>query len=66
MVALPGLDLNADTTSLGALGRAFKGALEEPRYFRSMVQWSAVWNRYAPAAVSMGQLTWPLALARLK
>ena len=34
----PEWDLNADTTSLGAPGRAFKGALEKPRYFRSMVQ----------------------------
>ena len=42
-----------------------KGALEKPRYFRSMVQRSAVWNRYAPAAVAMGQLTWPQALAHL-
>ena len=56
-------DLNADTTSLGALGRAFKGALEKPRYFRSVVRWSAVWNRLCPEAVAMGQLTWPLALA---
>ena len=24
-----------------------------------------MWNRYAPAAVAMGQLTWPLALAHL-
>ena len=58
-------DLNADTTSLGASGRAFKSALEKPRYFRSMVHWSAVWNRYAPAAVAMGQRTWPLALNHL-
>ena len=54
-------DPNADTTSLGALDRAFKGALEKPRYFRSMVQWSAVWNRYTPVAVAMEQLTWPQA-----
>ena len=52
-------------TSLGALGTAFKGALEKPKYFRSMVQWSAMCNRYDPAAVAMGQLTWPLALAHL-
>ena len=58
-------DPNAGTTSLGALGRAFKGALERPRYFRSMVQWSAVWNRYAPAAIATGQLPWPQALAHL-
>ena len=58
-------DLNADTTSLGALCRALKGALERPRYFRSMVQWSAVWNRYARAAVAMEQPTWPLALAHI-
>ena len=49
-------DPNADTTSLGALGRALKGGLEKPRYVRSM-QWSAVWNRYVPAAVAMEQLT---------
>ena len=48
---------DADTASLGALGRAFKGALEKPRYFRNMVQWSAVWHRYATAAVAMGQMT---------
>ena len=29
-------DPNADTASLGALGRAFKGGLEKPRYFRNM------------------------------
>ena len=45
-------DLDDDTTSFGALGRAFKGALAKPRSFRSMVQWSEVWNRYAPAAVA--------------
>ena len=56
-------DPNADTASLGALGRAFKGALEKPRYFRNMVQWSAVWHRYATAAVAMGQMTWPMVLS---
>ena len=30
-----------------------------------MVQWSAVRNRYAPAAVARGQLAWPQALAHL-
>ena len=54
---------NADTPSMGALGRAFKGALEKPRYFRNMVQWSAVWHRYATAAVAMGQMTWPMVLS---
>ena len=58
-------DPDAATTSVGALGRAFKEALEKPRYFCSMVQWSAVWNRPAPAPVAMGQLTWPQALAHL-
>ena len=56
-------DPNADTASLGALGRAFKGALEKPRYFRNMVQWSAVWYRYATATVAMGQITWPMVLS---
>ena len=57
-------DPNADTASLGALGRAsFKGALEKPRYFRNMVQWSAVWHRYATAAVAMAQMTWPMVLS---
>ena len=55
-------DPNADTASLGALGRAFKGALEKPRYFRNMVQWSGVWHRNATAAVTMGQMTWPMVL----
>ena len=59
-------DPDAATTSVGALGRAFKEALEKPRYFRGMVQWSALCgNRHAPAAVAMGQLTWPQALAHL-
>ena len=31
-------DPNADTASLGALERAFKGVLEKPKYFRNMVQ----------------------------
>ena len=53
-------DPTAHTASLGALGRAFKGALEKPRY---MVQWSAVWHRYAVAAVAMGQMTWPMVLS---
>ena len=56
-------DPNADTASLGALERAFKGALEKPRYFRNMVQWSAVWHRYATAAVATGQMTWPMVLS---
>ena len=56
-------DPNADTTSFNAMGRAFREALGKPGYFPSMVQWTAVWNRYAPAAVAMGQLTWPQALA---
>ena len=56
-------DPNADTASLGALGRAFKGALEKPRHFRNMVQWSAVWHRFATAAAAMGQLTWPVVLS---
>ena len=56
-------DPNADTASLGALGRAFKGALEKPRYFRNMVQWSAVWHRYATAVVAMGQMTWLMVLS---
>ena len=56
-------DPNADTASLGALGRAFKGAMEKPRYFRNMVQWSAVWHGYATAAVAMEQMTWPMVLS---
>ena len=28
-----------------------------------MVQWSAVWHRYATAAVAMGQMTWPMVLS---
>ena len=51
------------TASLGALGRAFNCALEKPRYFRNMVQWSAVWHRYATAAVAMEQMTWPMVLS---
>ena len=46
------LDPNADTASLGALGKAFKGALEKPRYFRNMVQWSAVTDDVAHGAVT--------------
>ena len=56
-------DPNADTASLGALGRAFKGALEKRRYFRNMEQWSAVWHRHGTAAVAMEQMTWPMVLS---
>ena len=48
-------DPNADTASLGALGRAFKGAMEKPRYFRNMVQWSAV--------CTATPLRWPMVLS---
>ena len=56
-------DTSADTSSVSNLGRVLKGALEKPRYFKSMTQWSAVWNRYAPTAVSMLQMTWAHVIA---
>ena len=59
-------DPKADTTSLCVFWAGHSMELwKKTRYFRSMVQWSVVWNRYAPAAVAMEQLTWPQALAHL-
>lgn len=56
-------EAQTSASSLAALGRALKGAMEKPRWFRSMSQWSAVWMRFAPVAVAMGQWTWPRVLA---
>ena len=57
------LDADANTYSLGALSKAFKGALEKSRFFKSLAQWSAVWHRYSPIAIAMEQMSWSNSLA---
>ena len=59
------LDANAPSGTLGALGAALKAATQKPKFFRSVTQWTAVFIRYAPVAVSMSQITWPAVLAHM-
>ena len=51
--------LAADTplSTLGALSSALKGAMGNPRSFRTTAQWSAAWNRYSIVAVCCRQFT---------
>ena len=48
----------SNSSAIGALGAALKSASSSPRFFRSLLQWSTVYWRYAPMAIAMGQLTW--------
>ena len=51
------LDPNASTAELAALSNALRGAMASPKFFRSMMQWSSIFWRYAPVAISAGQWT---------
>ena len=60
-----GLDPNASSATLGQLGQALKKATAQPRFFRSLAQWTAAFLRYAVAAVAMGHLKWPMVIAHI-
>ena len=55
------LNPSASTAELAALSSALQGAMASPKYFRSMMQWSSVYWRYAPVAIAAGQ--WSLVQA---
>ena len=59
------LDPRATSATLGQLGQALKKATCQPRFFRSLAQWAAAYNRYAMAAVAMKQLTWAQAFSHM-
>ena len=59
------LDPDSNTSSLQVLSTALQSAVAEPRTLRGMAQWAAVYLRYAPMAVAVGQLTWASALAHM-
>ena len=49
-------------SSLAQLGAALRAVTQSPRCFRSVAQWSACFWKYAPVAVAVRQLTWPMVL----
>ena len=59
----PELDPDSNTSSLQALSSALQSAVSGPRSLRSMTQWAAIYLRYSPMAVAVGQLTWSSAMA---
>ena len=58
-VKLPGdsSDGALSTATLGTLGEALKAATSSPRFFRSLNQWHASFQRYGIAAVATAHLT---------
>ena len=50
------LDSSLSTASLGTLAGALRAATSGPRFFRSFEQWSAVYFKYLPAAISCKHL----------
>ena len=50
------LDPSASTGSLQALTSALQAAVQEPRFLKSIAQWSAIYWRWAPTAVATGQI----------
>ena len=59
------LEGGAAATTLSQLGSALKSATQTPRFFRNITQWNAAFMRYACAAVSTNQLTWPMVMCHL-
>ena len=56
---------NANPTAIQALERAMKSATQTPKFFRSLAQWTAVFTRYAVAAVAMNHLSWATIIAHI-
>ena len=48
--------------SLTQLGQALRGATDSQRFFRSFIQWSASFWRWAPVAVAVGHMSWVAAI----
>jgi len=48
------------SSTLTQLSQALKGAVGGPRFFRTLAQWVAAFQRYATTAVATGQLNWTL------
>ena len=61
----PDLDPDSSTSSLQNLSIALQNAMATPRILKSNQQWVAVYLRYAPMAVGLGQWTWSTALAHM-
>ena len=59
----PVLEPGADT--LQVLSAALQSAGAEERSAKSFQQWVAIFLRYVPLAVAVGQLTWPVALSHM-
>ena len=59
------LDPRTSSATLGQLGQALKRATQQPKFFRSLAQWTAAFNRYALVAVTLGHLSWPMVLSHV-
>ena len=59
------LDPRTTSATLGQLGQALKRATQQPKFFRSLAQWTAAFNRYALVAVTLGHLSWPMVLSHV-
>lgn len=55
-------DSSRSGSSIAQLGAALRAVTQSPRCFRSIAQWSSAFWRYAPVAVAVKQMNWPMAL----
>ena len=51
--------------TIQSLEKALRAATKTPKFFRSLAQWTAVFSRYAVAAVSMEHLNWATVMAHI-
>ena len=50
----------ASANSLSQLSQALQRATASPRFFRTIAQWSAAFQRFTVVAVATGQWTWAM------